>query len=60
MLETKRVKGIIKLGNSTDNEMIMSHKQGKLYNTILNLNIFSIFYLLIDDSEKVGGERFII
>lgn len=30
MLETKRTKGIIKLGANSNNEMIMSHKQGEI------------------------------
>ena len=59
MLETKRVKGIIKLGNtSTDNEMIMSHKQGELY-TIISVCAY-LNLLLIVRSEKVSGEWIII
>lgn len=32
MLKAKRVKGAIKFGSNSSNEMIMSHKQGKLQN----------------------------
>lgn len=36
MLETKRVKGIVKLGDNCNNEMIMSHKQGESYSSSRN------------------------
>lgn len=31
LLEQKRVKGIIKLGDDRNNQMIISHKQGELF-----------------------------
>lgn len=37
LLEQKRVKGIIKLGDDRNNQMIMSHKQGM--NCILKFSI---------------------
>lgn len=41
LLEQKRVKGIIKLGDDRNNQMIMSHKQGTncLLKFSINLNL---------------------
>lgn len=47
LLEQKRVKGIIKLGDDRNNQMIMSHKQGMsfLLKFLININIKLTFLI---------------
>lgn len=49
LLEQKRVKGIIKLGDDRNNQMIMSHKQGMsfLLKFLININIKLSFFNLV-------------
>ena len=47
LLEQKRVKGIIKLGDDRNNQMIMSHKQGKNYLLKYLMTINNEFIIII-------------
>jgi hypothetical protein len=57
LLEQKKVKGIIKLGDDRNNQMIMSHKQG--WCSIWHIPMVLIFYskFLLSISEKTAERR---